>query len=144
MDPKTLAPRPPRTSSTPPSLALAARSSWPCSASPPLAYWARVATSRSRELRYGQFKKQLARGEIRSVKVGPTELTGELTAPGPTAGPSGSAPRGSGMEHDDEPAPAARPARPRRRLRGRGRPVVAADGPAAAAAAGGRWSAASG
>ncbi len=31
-----------------------------------------------RELSYGKFKKMLARGEIRSVKVGPTELTGGL------------------------------------------------------------------
>ncbi len=31
-----------------------------------------------RELSYGKFKKMLARGEIRSAKVGPTELTGDL------------------------------------------------------------------
>lgn len=31
-------------------------------------------------LRYGQFKQKLARGEVRSARVGPSEITGELVA----------------------------------------------------------------
>src|SRR4051812_36814121 len=42
----------------------------------------RASVERSvRELSYGHFKKMLARGEVRSVKVGQAELTGELTPP---------------------------------------------------------------
>ena len=42
---------------------------------PPLIY-SLVAEDSAQELRYGQFKKKLAAGEILSVKVGPAALTG--------------------------------------------------------------------
>src|SRR4051812_13222978 len=34
-------------------------------------------------LRYGQFKRKLAAGEVRSARVGPAEITGELARVGP-------------------------------------------------------------
>ena len=80
-------------------------------------------------LRYGQFKQKLVKGEVRSVRVGPTEMTGELmSTPSRMASPSRSASleardgarRGAGQ--------APRSSRPRRQLRRRHRPF---DGPVA-------------
>jgi cell division protease FtsH len=53
-------------------------------------------------LRYGQFRQKLTRGEVRSVRVGPTELTGDLARPvGPGRPVKFRTPR-LGMEGDEE------------------------------------------
>src|SRR3954453_10974377 len=69
---------------------------------PGLAYWI-VAEDAAVELPYGQFKKRLARREIASVKVGPTELTGTFNAAGagPKVRPVHFHTSRLGMEHDD-------------------------------------------
>src|SRR5512135_2551429 len=54
------------------------------------------------DLRYGEFKKRLAAHEIRSVKVGVTELTGELQFAGPDVKPVRFRASRVGMEHDEE------------------------------------------
>jgi cell division protease FtsH len=53
------------------------------------------------ELRYGEFKARLAAGEIRSVKVGPTELKGEIQLPGPKIAPVRFHTSRVGMERDE-------------------------------------------
>jgi cell division protease FtsH len=60
-----------------------------------------ISSKAAREVPYGQFKKMLARGEIRSVKVGPSELTGELSAAGPDGRPERFRTSRLGMERDD-------------------------------------------
>jgi hypothetical protein len=68
---------------------------------PPLAFW--IATARpAQELRYGEFKKRLTRKEVRSVKIGPTELTGVLTASGPDGLPVRFRTSRVGMESDED------------------------------------------
>jgi cell division protease FtsH len=61
-----------------------------------------VTRTPAQELRYGQFKKRLARREILTVKVGPTEMTGTLTAPGPDGRPLRFRTSRLGMEHDED------------------------------------------
>jgi cell division protease FtsH len=66
-----------------------------------LAFW--FADDRSIiQLRYGEFKKRLAAHEIRSVKVGATELTGELQFAGPAVNPVRFRASRVGLEHDEE------------------------------------------
>lgn len=54
------------------------------------------------DLRYGEFLKRLAAGEIRSVKVGATGLTGELQVSGPRLSPVRFRTSRVGLEHDEE------------------------------------------
>ncbi len=68
------------------------------------AYWL-VAEPPVRELGYGRFKKMLARNEIRSVKVGQAELTGELVAARPDGRPQRFHTSRVGMERDEGLAP---------------------------------------
>jgi cell division protease FtsH len=63
--------------------------------------WAVVYDS-AHELRYGAFKKKLAAREVRSVKVGPTELRGELVPAVPGARPLKFRVSRVGMENDPE------------------------------------------
>ncbi len=66
----------------------------------------RVATARPvRELSYGRFKKVLARGEVRSAKVGSAEVTGELKTARPDGAPDRFHTSRVGMERDDGLAP---------------------------------------
>jgi len=68
---------------------------------PAVAY--RVASRNSvRELRYGEFKKMLTRDEIASVKVGPSELTGELKPKGKGKRPERFHVSRLGMERDEK------------------------------------------
>jgi cell division protease FtsH len=53
-------------------------------------------------LGYGGFKKSLARGEIKSVRVGSTELSGELMKPGANGKPDRFRVSRLGMENDPE------------------------------------------
>ena len=65
-----------------------------------LAY--RVSTAQPvRELSYGHFKKMLTHGEVRTVKVGTTELTGELKAPRADGRPERFHTSRVGMERDE-------------------------------------------
>src|SRR4051794_9745422 len=67
---------------------------------PALSYW--MATREVvLELRYGQFKQRLLRGEVRTVKVGPTELTGTLKPAGAEGRPVRFHTSRLGMEHDE-------------------------------------------
>jgi cell division protease FtsH len=68
----------------------------------PALIYALVPQDPVQELRYGQFKKRLAQKEIRSVKVGPTELSGELKAVGPGGRPIRFHTSRLGMEHDQD------------------------------------------
>jgi len=52
-------------------------------------------------LKYGEFKNKLLRGEVRSVKVGPSEITGELKT-GLTSQASPFRTSRIGMEHDEQ------------------------------------------
>lgn len=54
------------------------------------------------DLRYGAFKKKLTAGEVRSVKVGPTELRGELKPSEAKASPVKFRVSRLGMENDPE------------------------------------------
>ncbi len=53
-------------------------------------------------LRYGQFKQKLARGEVRSARVGPAEVTGELTTTRPDGRHRKFRASRVGMERDEE------------------------------------------
>jgi cell division protease FtsH len=53
-------------------------------------------------LRYGQFKQKLVHGEIRSVRVGPTDLTGELMSTRANGKPVPFRSPRLGMERDEE------------------------------------------
>ena len=53
------------------------------------------------DLRYGQFKQRLTRGEVRSARVAPTEITGELTANRPDGRPVKFRASRLGMERDE-------------------------------------------
>ncbi len=68
----------------------------------PALVWAVARGDGTRELRYGQFKKKVARKEVRSARIGPSSITGELTE----TGPDGRAVRFHtsrlGMENDPE------------------------------------------
>jgi cell division protease FtsH len=55
-----------------------------------------------RDLPYGQFKKKLAAGEVKSVRVGPTSLSGELTALSRKGRPVRFRTSRVGMERDDD------------------------------------------
>ncbi len=55
-----------------------------------------------RDLGYGAFKKALVRGEIKTVRVGTSELTGELKAADPTEKPARFRASRIGMENDAE------------------------------------------
>src|SRR5689334_24663795 len=66
---------------------------------PALSYW--MATREVvLELRYGQFKQRLVRGEVLTVKVGPTELTGTVKPAGAEGRPVRFHTSRLGMEHD--------------------------------------------
>ena len=55
-----------------------------------------------RELSYGHFKKMLARGEVQSVKVGQSELTGELKSAAEDGQPERFRTSRVGMERDED------------------------------------------
>jgi cell division protease FtsH len=57
---------------------------------------------RVEDLRYGQFRQKLTHGEIRSVRVSPNELTGELTQPLRLGRPVKFRTSRLGMEGDEE------------------------------------------
>ena len=97
-------PQPSRRSTADPSRHRFPRRSWylalaliPLSA---CAFWA-LRYDSAQELRYGVFKKQLAAGAVRSVKVGPTELRGEYL-PVPKSPPVKFRVSRVGMENDPE------------------------------------------
>ncbi len=53
-------------------------------------------------LLYGQFKQKLARGQVRSARIGPSEITGELAASRPDGRPVKFRASRLGMERDEE------------------------------------------
>jgi cell division protease FtsH len=59
-------------------------------------------TDSAESLRYGQFKRKLASGEIRSARIGPTEITGELKPARATDHPRAFRTSRLGMERDEE------------------------------------------
>ncbi|WP_435015730.1 ATP-dependent zinc metalloprotease FtsH [Tundrisphaera sp. TA3] len=66
------------------------------------AAWYTVAAEEIETIRYGTFKEKLIGGQIRSARIGPTEIDGEFTAPGPDGSPARFRTSRLGMELDRE------------------------------------------
>src|SRR4051812_5433267 len=99
MDPKTPRSSPPYFPQRWPSRWLVLAACLLCA--PPLAYWA-MTYKPALSLSYGQFRQKLEKDEVRSVKVGPSWIAGELKAPGPNGRPARFQTSRLGMENDQE------------------------------------------